>query len=387
MKKQMIYALSLLFLFSCEKEVSYEAPNHPDPLVEMDLTDKLGVTNWGAKYHHTNDPILIEGAKQVQAMGSSLIKLAVTRNYRNEYNYNSPDWPVVTNIKELLMTDYFQTVLDMPFTVYSLIANEFSAVNWKDGLGAIEYDMVENEYYEAAKYLIETFAQSEKTFVLQNWEGDNLLNLRSIANDADRAVAIQGMIDYLNARQDGITRARTELGDRGVTVAGAAEVNWVPGHPSESFVAPLVIDEVIPHTRMDLYSFSSWGTTTAATADWLGNKIQYIKDKAPSSDLYGTDNVFLGEFGCYEVHIQNGIFDDYSGEYQRVIAKKQLISAFDAGAKWAFYWQMYCNGLRNGVPNVVGRVYTNSDLVGVWLIRADGTETPTYTYFKDLLTR
>ncbi len=397
-----VYMLSMVLLVACDRlaldGVSNRLPTvdaqaslglqtdlQGDLLMDIDLRERLGVVNWGAKYHFTDNPILIEGAEQIQALGTSLIKLAVTRNYRNEYGYNSAGWENAGSIKELLMTNYFQTVLGMPFTVYSMVANEFSAVNWKNGLDSVEYALVEHEYYDAAKYLIEAYENTNKTFILQSWEGDNSLSLPSIPDEADRLVAIQGMIDYLNARQDGISRARNELGDLGVTVAGAAEMNWVPGDPSETFPAPRIVDEVIPHTHMDLYAFSSWGTTTPATADWLGNKIQYIRSKAPASTLYGSDNVYVGEFGCYEVHAQNGIFNDHSGEYQRSVVKKQLISALNAGAKWLFYWQLYCNGLRSGVANIPGEVYTNDELVGVWLIRADSSYTPTYTYFKDIL--
>ncbi len=379
-------ACTVILMSSCTKEKKLVDEPTIDPFEGKNLSNFLGVTHWGSAYHLTNKPILTEGADQLEELGTKIIKLAISKDYRTTYFYNSSaGWTAATSMKELLQTAYFQDVLSRSFTVYVFVASEFNAVNWKDGLSQTEATSVESEFYEVTKHLLNTYANTGKTFVFQNWEGDNLLNIEQIAEE-NQGVAIQGMIDWLNTRQKGVSRARAELGDKGTTVACAAELNFAP--PGDNFQGrPLMVDEVLPHTNMDLYSLSSWGTKSAGTEKLLVEKMDYIKSKVPASQLYGRENIYLGEFGCYEAKIVNGVLDDYTDEYQRVIVKNQIKYAYQAGYKWAIYWQLYSNGLLSGVSQSQGKVYKNNELVGVWLIRADSTLTSSYKYFKDLLNR
>ena len=53
----------------------------------------------------------------------------------------------------------------------------------------------------------------------------------------------------------------------------------------------------------------------------------------------------------------------------------------NAGYRYANYWNFYCNETYNTNADKA-----NSDMRGFWLVRADGTKTSLYNYFKMLLT-
>ena len=353
------------------------------------LADILGSTHTGGWYYFTEKDYLNEGADELLSMGMRTIKIWFNTNPANNFPYKS-NWPAdLKTMTEVAQTPYYQELFNKPFHHYILEAGEGSKVNWKNGMAEDEVALVENEFYEVAKYFLTTYQGTGKTFVLQNWEGDAALEVKKIpANQVE--AALNGMADWLNARQDGITRARNEIGMNGVKVVGAAEVNLAPSK-YEIYTQPLVIDRVVPYTHMDLYSLSSWGTGLPSNVTSLIEKLDYLKAKAPDSELYGSSNIMLGEFGAYEnIYKLTGntypALEGNSGDSQLYFNKKQLEQALDWGVVYALYWQLYCNGLAENVTLQRPQTATSNDqLRGVWMIRPDGSKTPTYDYFKHLL--
>src|SRR5262249_25127969 len=136
---------------------------------------------------------------------------------------------------------------------------------------------------------------------LQNWEGDHLLRTGLRAEQDPPQVAIQGMIDWWNARQDGVERARAEVGEQGEHVAHAAEVNLLADAIAGKVTA---VNDVIPYTRADLYSYSSWDVHFDPAE--LTQALDYLREKAPPSALYGSRNVYLGEFGAAKDQLATG---------------------------------------------------------------------------------
>src|SRR5690606_37003280 len=96
------------------------------------------------------------------------------------------------------------------------------------------------------------------------------------------------------ARRDAQAAGKTN-----VLVVGAAECNHV--NIRSAYAWPTMIDSVIPRTHMDLYSFSNWKTNKPSTVDDFDSTLHYIKAKAPDSELFGEDNLYLGEIGTFEL--------------------------------------------------------------------------------------
>lgn len=359
------------------------------------LCERVGVTHADGKYHLTQEPFLLEGAKALEELGTKVIKLWFTRSARELYSFAS-DWGEdPANLVELAQSPYYDEVFRMPFSTYILEAYEFEGKTetcWTDGLTPEESRTVEQQFYDLACYFYEAFSGTGKTFVLQNWEGDNALGSYAIRQEdgqlsPEGQTAFDGMAAWINARQAGVTRARKEHPDAGVVVANAFEVNLidVPRDRENYEGRVLAVDAVVPQTRCDLYSLSCWGTKETGLETVIADKLQYYQEKAPSSELFGSQNLMLGEFGSPEMlHKTKTVYDDESSEKQKECVRLQLECALKEGVRYAVYWELYCNELR--VPSKEGSgELRNEDCSGYWLIRPDGSRTAAYAYLQELL--
>nr|WP_294897534.1 hypothetical protein [uncultured Pedobacter sp.] len=393
----LILGVSLL-LFSCSKKadkISVEQPTKPDTTAEqaIDMTpfsEVFGVTTAGGQYALTDKPILIETAEAIYGMGTKCIKLWF-EHAGKKYPYHS-NWPAnIENFTslQLAQTDYFKQVFEMPFKVYSLEYND-ATVNWKDGFSEAERTKVYNNMYDVTKYLLNTYKNTGKTFIIQNWEGDGFIGIKDLS-PAQIPIAEKAMIDFINTRQAAVTQARKDAGTSGVIVVHALEFNFVPPTNTQNHY---VIDDIVPYTKCDLYSYSSYSSRAIADLGGIVPRLARIKSKLPKSDIYGTHNLMIGEFG-YE---ERGPFPydkpitEASGNTQRYSISEQLKYLLDYGVCYIFYWQIYCNGeVDDSGINFLstephdGIMLTAKNLKGYWLIRPDGSKPPVYDYLKDLL--
>jgi hypothetical protein len=332
--------------------------------VAVDARDVLGVAHAAGRYNFTDENFLNEGAGRVLELGSRVIKIfLVPATIQELYPFNS-DWsPLPTDVVELAQRPYVQELFAKPFSTIILeIAPVGGEPQFLDGLTPGEAAAESDQMYRLAKYLLTTYANSGKTFILQNWEGDHILR-EGLAEGADPdPVRIQGMIDWWNARQDGVAKARLEAGSHGVQVLHAAEVNLLSDAMAGKVTAT---NNVIPYTHCDLYSYSSWdiGFTPAE----LTRALDYLESKAPDNKLFGRYNLYLGEYGMAKDH--------GAPEGQRFERIRQLMeAALGWGVRYAVYWEVYCN---EALQTYTGRP-ENKDLRGFWLIRPDGEKAPTW---------
>lgn len=336
---------------------------------ERDIRDIVGSTHTGGKYNFTEKDYLNEGADKLLALGTRVIKLWLHDRPDRSYPFNS-QWPEIGSLTELAKTPYFRRVFDKPFTVYILEAFRpgVGHAYHKRGMSREAVEAERREFCELTKYLLSAYRGTGKTFILQNWEGDWVLRDVKIENEPSPE-SVRGMIDWLNARQDGVEQARREVGMHGVTVAHAAEVNLMDLAMKGGVT---VANDVLPKTHCDLVSYSAWDTLRDPAK--FRQALDHLKEKMPDSRLFGADNVFVGEYGAPE--------NDCGGpEKQLQFVRGATETALDWGARWIVYWELYCNepsGDYEGRP-------TNADCRGFWLIRPDGTKPPVWHYFADLL--
>ena len=167
---------------------------------------------------------------------------------------------------------------------------------------------ISRETYDVAKYLLREYNGTGKTFVLQNWEGDNMMGTNfcrvgkdgylydtrtdgsfedaTAETDAKVKRSLQGLVDWFNARQAGVDKAVKELGKfTDVTVKHALEINFiyvegVDHAPYPYPDSPILLDTVVPYTDCDLYSYSKPISMARGTA-W--RVVQCARDKRPKS--------------------------------------------------------------------------------------------------------
>jgi len=211
------------------------------------LRDIVGVTHVNGQYYLTGEDFLNEGADQILALGSRVIKVWF-HNPQRSYSFNS-QWPDMDSLVEIAQSPYFRKLFDKPFTNYIMMCFSMAknAGYWRNGITEEQKQDEQRQFYELTKHLLTTYRGTSKTFILQHWEGDWLIRGSYDKNVDPKPEAINGMIDWLNARQEGVNQAREEVGLDGVWVYHAAEVNRVVSSMKEG--KPNVVNTVLPHTK------------------------------------------------------------------------------------------------------------------------------------------
>ncbi|MBN2131325.1 MAG: hypothetical protein JW741_17625 [Sedimentisphaerales bacterium] len=348
---------------------------------KREVRDVLGVVHVAGRYHLTDKDFLSEGADQILALGSRVIKVWFFSGRGSDslvrsYPYNS-QWPKVDSLVEGAQTPYFAQLFRKPFTTYLLKVTSLGRDEgyWRKGITDEQKEDERRQFYELARHFLTAYKGTGKTFVLQHWEGDWMVRGNYDGNADPTDEALQNMVEWLNARQAGVDRARREIGQHGVRVYHAAEVNRVVASMRNG--SPNMVNRVLPHTHVDLVSYSAWDSATAHHADpnVLRDALDFIAAHVPDSPDFGSRNVYLGEFGMPE--------SSFSLEQIQTAVPNAVRTGLDWGCPYLLYWQLYCNEQRDS--SVSPPVKSNDAVRGFWLIRPDGTKSPLWDYFHRLL--
>jgi hypothetical protein len=343
----------------------------------QNLSKILGVTHVDGKYFLTHDEdFLNEGADQVLAVGTKVIKVYLTPE---RYPWNS-DWPKdIHSLVEMAQTPYFKRLFAKPFDTFVITAYTFGRKHHYFTAGVDAQSLAEDtrQFHDLAKYLLATYRGSGKTFVLQHWEGDwALRDIDGHTYDIEFTpthTAIDAMIQWLNARQAGITQARAEIPDTDVHVYGAAEANRVVDSMNGR---PGVANSVLPHTNVDLVSYSSWDSQSDEAQ--LAKAVDFLGSHLPETAVFGQSprSVYIGEFGGPENGVGGKSVDQRISNTLSVTKSQHL--------PWAIYWEIYCNEPRD--PQVPAPYNGMNDaLKGHWMIKPDGTAGTSWHRFRQIL--
>lgn len=358
-----------------------------DPTDPKAIADRLGCTHAAGTYSFTKGDSLNEGADRILSLGMRVIK-AYLQDPQKMYPHNS-QWPEFDSLVQMAAHPFYRRFFKKPFSTFVLttyaVKPDGGTFNWRDGVSDDEYRAVEEQFYELTRYLLRTYRGTRKTFVLQHWEGDWAIrgSFSKEAKDDPSDTAIAGMIRWLGARQAGVERARKETPDSDVRVYHACEVNLVDIAMKGRRT---VTNNVVPHTRCDLYSYSAYDTIAAASADvdkgrvLFRSALDYLASKAPDSPTFGAKNVYVGEFGwpCVPSDQDRNASEEKSLQVIRMTLEESL----SWGCPYVIYWQVYDNESRAGKERP-----TNDQVRGFYLIRPDGTYAPAWDYFASVLRR
>ncbi len=326
--------------------------------------DVIGSSHIAGRYSFTQQDYLNEGADQLLTLGTRVIKVWLSFEPRKHYPFHSHWGPPAHTLVQSAASPYFRALFAKPFTTFILIVNTGSS-SIDDGFTAEDIVEERSRMYELASYLLRTYAGSGKTFVLQNWEGDHVLRARLTENQNPDAARVRGMIDWFNARQQGVERARREAGDAGVTVAHAIELNLLTAAMQGKGT---ITNDVLPHVRPDLISYSSWDAKFDPNN--LVRALDYLGAHARPSALYGDHNIYIGEYGVTQEQLPPGV-------EQATVIRDLTEAALGWGVRYVVYWQLYSN---EDARAYKGRPQ-NDDVHSLWLIRPDGTKTPMWEDF------
>jgi len=318
----------------------------------------IGTQTFGAAYQFTDAARLVETAEAILAMGSNTLKFGMSEDYAASPSANARRaLAEVRCLRDLAEREpAHRRVLDMSFAYTLIWAYPFAAGWWKDGYSQAAAEAQSKEIYDLACFLLKTYSGTGKTFYLGHWEGDwHLRDGYDTSTDAGIPPArVQGMVDWLNARQKAVDDARRDTPHTGVQVWNYAEVNLVriamQGRRT-------VTNDVLPKANVDYVSYSSYDTQ--ADPNTLTAALTYIESKLPPKPGVPGKRVFIGEYGFPAT--------SHSPAKQDELSRQVMRTALAWGCPFALYWEMY-----NNEVDKEGRQR------GFWLIDDKGSRQPVY---------
>ncbi|HEY0864451.1 MAG TPA: hypothetical protein VGD97_10140 [Lacunisphaera sp.] len=345
----------------------------PQPFLSL----SIGTQSIGARYKFTQANVLEESAKEIAALGSDTLKIAITPNYATDYMMEkSSD---IRSVMDLLKRQpSFERAMDMPFRNIMLWVYPFSDSKSAFATGSIsqaEAQAIYREIYDLTAHLLKRYSGSGKTFFIGNWEGDWHMLREVYDYDLDpKPEAIQGAIAWFNLREKAVADARRDTAHADVKVHFYIELNHV--RKAMEAGRPTIVNRVLPHIRTDYVSWSSYDVTKPAVA--LGGEkgralvvkaLDYIEAHLPPSEIKGR-RVFIGEYG-FELTAYK------DAERQRKYSASIMQWALEWGCPFVLYWELYCNE----IDPATGKNR------GYWLIDDQGVKQPVWFLHQELLTR
>lgn len=342
---------------------------------EAPFSVSVGTQSVGVRYTFSEEDALVESAKQIAALGSDTLKIAITPNYGDDYQFEVD--PEITTMLELVetKTSYLE-VMDMPFRNIMLWVYPFGDTHAAFHKGSIPEDEAQaiyDEIYAFTAMLLKRYSGTGKYFFLGNWEGDWHVMREHYDYNADPAPeAIQGAIEWFNLREKAVSDARRDVPHEDVEVYYYIELNHVAKAMDDD--RPTIVNRVLPHIRTDYVSWSSYDVTKPAAMMGYeaGRKrvfdaLDYIEKHMPESDVPGK-RVFMGEYGFEVVNFRN---PETQKNYTAAIMKWAL----EWGCPFVLYWELYCNEIdpKTGKHR------------GYWLIDDTGEKQPIYHFHKSFL--
>jgi hypothetical protein len=356
--------LAVLGLLLCAAMGTARAANLSDPQVDA-YNVRVGTETFAALYKFTANSALVETAQAITNMGSDTIKFYLGSDASGQAGVNLP--ANVTNLLTLVRDDPdYHQVLDMPFRHFVMWAYplENSDEWWGGGYNTTQGAKDYQEMYNLTHYLLTNYNNSGKTFYLGHWEGDGYLKVNDWATNPSMTT-VQGMIGWLNNRQQAVDDAKNATTYTNVMVYNYAECNRVrDAMLNDSNNNVRVINYVVPYvTNLDCLSYSSYDSQNLSSSD-LYTTLNYMESMIPTNKAATVPGprMWIGEYGWgYEsVAAQEPVDRSY---IQRLL-----------GWNWngqclpfLLFWEMYSNYNPNGATNFCLVDYTDNKVPSWYL--------------------
>ena len=301
----------------------------------------LGTQTFGAAYHFTAEPAVLETARAIAALGSNTIKFTL-----------APSTAGNQTLVEIARSDpTVKAVIDMPFVnvlmwVYPAAAHE--RLFEPETLG-IEY----RETYELTRYLLQTYSGTGKAFFLGNWETDN--HLTDSRRREPTAKLLAKVTNWVRTRQQAVDDAKRDTAHADVEVYYYLEVNLV----REALAGkPRAASIVLPAAGVDFVSYSAYDTLLPDPERQLPLALDYLAAQLPPKAGIAGKRVFIGEYGFPA--------DRYPPQQQNALSRRVMRTGLAWGCPFVLYWEIFNNEVRDGRQR------------GFWLIDDQGRKQPIY---------
>ena len=306
---------------------------------------RIGTETFAGMYKFTGNTLLVETAQAITNMGSDTIKFYMGSNTSGQSGVNLTS--NITNLLTLARDEpSYRTVFDMPFRHLIFWAYPFANSDswWKSGYNATQGAKDYREIYDLTRYLLTNYDNSGKTFYLGHWEGDGYLEVNGWSTNPP-SQWIQGMIAWLNNRQQAVDDAKAATSFTNVEVYNYAECN----RPRDAMLNGTnnnerVINYVVPYvTNLDYLSYSSYDAQNLSASD-LYTTLNYMEAHLPTNkaSVVPGPRIWIGEYGWgtystaaqepkVRAYIQRLLNWNYNGQCLPFILMWEMYSNYNPG--------------------------------------------------------
>jgi hypothetical protein len=319
-------------------------------------SSSIGVYHWGV----FSDPLgsVLGGVNFAASKGFKIMRLALSPRSSIDYGSSTTCDSGLPLNKLILLNGFPQALANSSINTFILTTYDsatFGDCATKKYMNPSFFTTanttaVTQEYYDLAMYLYQTYKNTGKKFILDNWEGDNDLYCGDAYGYATSASSratcdakyqttysgntsvndsIIGMKDWLTARTAGISKARADAASQGlggVSVVSAGELSIVKVLHDNGYKSMLY--DVLPGISLDYVSYSSYESINNSTpATTLATDIQTIKN------ITGNNNIIVGEFGYSADQVGLANAENYLQQVAQIVSS--------AGATYGIVWDLF----------------------------------------------
>lgn len=293
-----------------------------------------------------NRCLIDDGADRMAAIGAHVARILFSADCNSQQSLTS----VLTSpeIQEAFANPNLTTIV---LTVFDKTTCGNLAQTYVDP-SLYPSSAVSADYQAFVQQLYSLYHGSGKTFILDNWEGDNAVYCgyaygyatdaaTRAACDANYPVLYKGVANpnagmsgfagWLQARQQGIQAGKTWAAGQGLTggiqVYYAVEFNIVHALQNAGFQS--VLNNALPAVAHDYASYSAYESTNVSAAQ-LQSDLNYLRDS-----VLHTSNILIGEFGYSE--------QLFTQQQVRQMSDAVLNTAINWGVPYIIQWVVFDN--------------------------------------------
>lgn len=316
----------------------------------------VGTQAIGGRYHFTNDAPLLESAKRIAELGSSIMKFSISPAAsfgKTKANVIERDASLKTLTDIASKEPAHRAVLDMPFTHFLIWAYPFTTHGTAGTFQPAERDLEYREMYDLACHLLRTYSGTGKSFYLGHWEGDWHLRPHFDPKQGFPDHYAAHFTTWLNVRQQAIDDAKRDTPHERVDVWHYTEVNLVTPYLKGG---QCITNDILPQVNIDYVSYSCYDSLQGVIHDDLFTAMDHIEAQLRPKPSISGKRVFIGEYGFPARR--------YSPEEQNRKSIEAMIAGIEWGCPFVLYWELYDN---EGTPEQPG---------GFWLINEKNERQP-----------